>query len=142
MPFLQYILIAFACAAMNHLGLVAAAEKVLRHRLPVLNCPKCSAFWLSLATAVPALAAQATDERAGAMMGAVLTAVAMSLLCAWIAVWMELLMGGIDLLYNRLYDTFYPATAEGAADAPDAGRETDTDADGPQRTDDAVPEVR
>ena len=113
MPFLQYILIAFICAAMNHLGLVAAAEKVLRHRLPVVNCPKCSAFWLSLATAVPALAAQATDERAGA----VLTAVAMSLLCAWIAVWMELLMGGIDLLYNRLYDTFYSTADTDTDDA-------------------------
>lgn len=117
MSFLQYILVAFICAAMNHLGLIAAAEKVVRHRLPVLNCPKCSAFWLSLATAVPALAAQATDERAGAMMGAVLTAVAMSLLCAWIAVWMELLMGGIDLLYNRLYDTFYSTADTDTDDA-------------------------
>ena len=133
MSFLQYILAAFICAAMNHLGLIAAAEKVLRHRLPVVNCPKCSAFWLSL---IIALSAKPTGT------AAVLTAVAMSLLTAWVAVWIELLMGGIDILKNRIYDTFYTAAGDGADDTLPAGREADTHDDGPQRADVAVPEVR
>ena len=45
MNWLDVLMIVFSATAANHLGLVAAAESVVRHRLPVLNCPKCAAFW-------------------------------------------------------------------------------------------------
>ena len=45
MNWLDVLMIVFSATAANHLGLVAAAESFIRHRLPVLNCPKCAAFW-------------------------------------------------------------------------------------------------
>ena len=44
--------IVFACTAVNHLGLVAAVERVIRHRLYVVNCPKCLTFWSMMACGV------------------------------------------------------------------------------------------
>lgn len=88
----------FAAVAINHLGLIDAIEKVIRIRLVVINCPKCLSFWSTLTYQV------ATGQLyAGS--------VAISLVCAWLAVWLELGMGYTDLLYNKVYERIYPETA-------------------------------
>jgi len=130
MSFQETLLIPFICAALNHLGLIAAAEGVIRHSIPVLNCPKCSSFWLTLAVLMLA-----------GFPNGILIALATSLLMAWLARWVELLMGGIDVLYSKVYDTFYPTAAVLPADAPAAEREADTHTDAPQHPLDAVPDV-
>ena len=137
MTLLPYsILIAFICAAMNHMGLIAAAERVLHCRLPVLNCPKCSAFWMTLGFWL-------IGNPVGKPMNIMaIQAVSVAFLAAYMAVWMELAMGGIDKLYMMLYGKIYPTAAGAADNAPAAGKCKDTCTGGGGCSDDAVPEVR
>ena len=97
--------IVFACTAVNHLGLIAAIERVIRHRLPVVNCPKCLTCWsvfaYGLATA-PCLSPQAVARL-----------LAISLICSYLAIWLELLMYAIDTLYNRIYVRIENISQEG-----------------------------
>lgn len=107
---LEIASILFSSVAINHLGLVAAVEKVIAHRLPVINCPKCLSFWATLIYGCSVCC----DSIA-----ALPQTVALSLLCAWLAVWLDLAMGIIDHLYIKVYDTFYPTANPPDPDAPD-----------------------
>lgn len=79
----------------NHLGLVEAVEGVIRHKIPIVSCSKCLSFWVVLLCSL--------------LYGQPLIAsVAVSFVCAYCAVWLELLFGYIDTLYNRLYENIYP----------------------------------
>ena len=109
MNWIDVLMIVFSATAANHLGLVAAAESVVRHRLPVLNCPKCAAFWSVIVYGI----AEANSSLFTFHFS--LTVLAVAFLSAWSAVWLDLFMGIIDQLYIKLYDTFYPTT-----DTPDA----------------------
>jgi len=108
MNWLDVLMIVFSATAANHLGLVAAAESVVRHRLPVLNCPKCAAFWSVIVYGV----AEANSSLFTFHFS--LTVLAAAFLSAWSAIWLDLLMGIIDQLYTKLYDKIYPP-----ADTPD-----------------------
>jgi hypothetical protein len=81
----------------NHLGLIAAIERVIRHRLPVVNCPKCLAFWGTLGCSLSG------DGSLAALPSCLPRLLAISILCSYIAIWLELLMYAIDTLYNRIY---------------------------------------
>ena len=105
MNWLDVLMIVFSATAANHLGLVAAAESVVRHRLPVLNCPKCAAFWLVLI-----YGCSVCCDSIAALPPTILKVFAAAFLSAWSAVWLDLLMGIIDQLYIKVYDTFYPTT--------------------------------
>ena len=134
MNWLDVLMIVFSAVAANHLGLVAAAESVVHHRLPVLNCSKCAAFWLVLAYGFGYEICFTTtrhfvdvNDMVAYHFEYILKLIAVAFLSAWSAVWLDLLMGIIDQLYIKVYDTIYPAT-----DTPD----TDTTGAG-----DAVPDV-
>lgn len=90
-------LILFSATAVNHLGLVAAVEKTVRHRIPVLDCPKCLTFW-----SVIAYGGLSGDGMA-ANPSALPWLTAAALMCAYLAVWLELIMYAIDTLYNIIY---------------------------------------
>lgn len=115
MRLLDVLMITFSCVAANHLGLVAAAEGVVRHRLPVVNCPKCAAFWCVLAYGMTVSNIPSFTLRSS------LAAVAAAFLAAWAAVWLDLFMGITDKLYIKLYDTLYPTTDTTNPDALGAG---------------------
>lgn len=100
--------IVFACTAANHLGLVQAAEKVIGRPLPIVNCCKCFTFWSVLTYGL----ADTLSGGFAAVVAALPHLLALSLLCAYLAVWTELAMGIIDRLYTRIYDTFYPSAAD------------------------------
>lgn len=115
MNWLDVLMIVFSATAANHLGLVAAAESVVRHRLPVLNCPKCAVFWLVLAYGFGCeIYFTATHH-----FEYILEILAAAFLSAWSAIWLDLLMGIIDQLYIKVYDTFYPTTDTPDSDALD-----------------------
>lgn len=95
--------IVFACVTMNHLGLIKAVEEITGYELPILNCPKCSTFWFTLTYSV------IIREEVTKMF-------AISFLCSYLAIWLELFEGYIDILYMKLYDKIYPA-----ADTADDG---------------------
>jgi len=113
MNWLDVLMIVFSATAANHLGLVAAAESVVRHRMPVLNCPKCAAFWSVIVYGM------AVANSSLFTLHSSLQILAAAFLSAWSAVWLDLLMGIIDQLYIKLYDKIYPTTDTPDADALD-----------------------
>ncbi|MCR5588014.1 MAG: hypothetical protein K6F72_00175 [Bacteroidales bacterium] len=100
------LLLMLSATLANHLGLVEAVEGVLRHKIPVLNCSKCASFWVVLLCSL--LSGQGP-----------IVSVAVSFLCAWAAVWLELLCGYIDTLYNKLYESIYPKETDDKASTKD-----------------------
>lgn len=114
MNWLDVLMIVFSATAANHLGLVAAAESVIRHRLPILNCPKCAAFWLVLI-----YGCSVCCDNIAALPPVIPEILAAAFLSAWSAIWLDLFMGIIDQLYTKLYGTIYPATDTTDTDALD-----------------------
>ena len=117
MNWLDVLMIVFSAVAANHLGLVAAAESIIRHRLPVLNCPKCAAFWLVLAYGFGYEICFTTtrhfvdvNDMVVYHFEYILKLIAAAFLSAWSAVWLDLFMGITDQLYLRAYDKIYPTT--------------------------------
>lgn len=89
--------IVFVCTAVNHLGLIAAIECIIKHPLPVINCPKCLTFWSMMVCG-------AVEENSSLLtLHSSLRLLAISLLCSYLAIWLNLLMYAIDTLYNRIY---------------------------------------
>ena len=109
------LLITFSATAANHLGLVAAVEKVIRLRLHILNCPRCAAFWsvIVYGVAVEMYSSLFTLHSS-------LYILATAFLSSWSAIWLDLMMGIIDQLYTKLYGKIYPTTDTPDADAPGA----------------------
>jgi hypothetical protein len=87
--------IVFICTTVNHLGLIKAIEERTGRELPVINCPKCFTFWSVLVCGM-------ADSSLFTLHSS-LTLLAISLLCSYIALWLELFMYAIDTLYNRIY---------------------------------------
>lgn len=90
-------MLVFAAVMINHLGLIEAVEKIIKRKIPIVNCCKCLSFWLVLAYML--------------FNGFnVINSVATSFLCAWAATWIELLFGIIDYYFCKVYENFYPKT--------------------------------
>lgn len=102
MNWIDIALLVLSCTLANHLGLVEAIEGVIKHKIPILNCSKCAGFWSVLAYNL------ITGE-------AVIASVAVSFTCAYAAVWLEMLCGFIDTLYNRLYENLYTKETDNEA---------------------------
>lgn len=107
--------IVFVCVTANHLGLVKAIEQRLDKELPIINCPKCSTFWLAMAYNVWSVGFSDIPY-----------ILAISFLSSYSALWLELLEGYIDTLYLKLYDKIYTTTADTSAADPDEGYSTGT----------------
>lgn len=90
--------IVFIAVTMNHLGLITEIERVTGRRLIVLNCPKCASFWLVLAYGL---------LRTESVSGQFVQILAISFLCAYLASWLELMEGLIDILFMWLYEKIY-----------------------------------
>lgn len=103
MDFLDIAGIVFACTAANHLGLITAVSSVIHRQLPFISCVKCFSFWAVLIYC---------------LLGgsSVIDSLAISFLSAWSAVWLDLLMGIIDKLYIKVYDSIYPTADTADAD--------------------------
>lgn len=83
----------------NYLGLIEAVEKVIRHKLPILDCPRCLTFWSVLLW----LVINSTWHIA--------IIVATSFLASYLANWIELIFGLLDKLYEYIYKKNYPTEA-------------------------------
>ena len=89
--------IVFVCVTANHLGLVKAIEDVSKTELRIVSCPKCSTFWCVLIYTT-------------ILSHNFIAPLAISFLCSYLAVWLELLEGYTDTLYMKLYEKIYPNT--------------------------------
>lgn len=90
--------IVFVCTTVNHLGLVAAIERVIRHKLPVINCAKCFTCWCVIAYGLACCSITSAN-----ILTALPRLLAISLFCSYLALWLELFMYAIDTLYDRIY---------------------------------------
>lgn len=100
MDWMDIAAIVFVCTAVNHLGLIAAIERIINRSLPVVNCPKCLTFWSVLAYGIATVPCTSQQGLAAAP-----RLLAISFLCSYLALWLELLMYAIDTLYNIIYGT-------------------------------------
>lgn len=94
----EIALIVVSAVLINHLGLIEAIEKVIRHKLPIVNCCKCLSFWSVLVYSLFSID--------------IITSLAISFVSAYLAIWLELLCGFIDTLYNRCYENLYTKKTE------------------------------
>jgi hypothetical protein len=108
MPWTDIVSIVFVCVTINHMGLVSAIEQTIGRDIPILNCPKCCTFWCVLLYSC----GHATTH--------ITMVLAISFLCSYLAIWLELLEAYIDTLYMKCYEKI----TEG-----DSEREAATDAD-------------
>lgn len=90
--------IVFVCVTMNHLGLIGEIEHIYGHRLKVVNCPKCATFWATLLYCLWGISS---------FYGDIILVLAISFLASYIAIWLELLEGIIDTLYNKVYEKIF-----------------------------------
>ena len=104
--------IVFVCVTANHLGLIGAVENIIGKRLPIVNCPKCLSFWVTLGYGCYNIAADWT------------VVLAISFLASYSALWLELLEGFIDTLYTKIYDKIYPNTTDDKAASDENGDDT------------------
>lgn len=94
--------IVFVCVTANHLGLVKAIEDAAQRELRIINCSKCFSFWSVLAyTAI-------TSRNA-------IASLAISFLCSYLALWLELFEGYIDTLYLKVYGKIFTTSDDTAA---------------------------
>lgn len=108
MDWIDIACIVFACVTAIHLGLVKAIEDVAQRELRIVNCPKCLSFWSVFTYTI------ITSRNA-------ITSLAISFLCSYLALWLELFEGYIDSLYMKLYEKIYPDSANNttSADTPE-----------------------
>ena len=98
--------VTLAAVLANHMGLIEAIERVVRHKLPIINGSRCLTFWSVLCLlCCNNVAAKPT------------IIVATSFAAAYAATWLELLFGIIDKQYERIYKKTYPEAAKEAAEA-------------------------
>ena len=95
-------MLVFVCVAANHMGLIQAVEEVIGKPIPIVSCPKCFTFWAVLSV------------RLFNWCG-VLESFFVAFLASYAAIWLELLMGIIDLTYNKVYEKIYPNSEDDAA---------------------------
>ncbi len=103
MYWIDILLLVLSCTLANHLGLVEAVERFIWCKIPILNCSKCASYWVVLIYSL-------CSGRG------LIASVAVSFLCAYAALWLELLCGYIDTIYNRCYEDIYTENAEADAD--------------------------
>lgn len=110
MEWSEVAMIVFSCVTANHLGLVAAIEGIVRHKLPVINCGRCLSFWSVMVYGC------LTSEHHFADINEMVGVIAASFLSAYAATWLQLLFAFIDKQYNRIYGKIFTA-----ADTADNG---------------------
>ena len=75
----------------NHMGLIEAVEDTIGYKLPILNCSKCATHWITLIYTL--------------LCGvSIIQSVAISLLSAYCAMWLELILGIFVTFYNCVYE--------------------------------------
>lgn len=103
---IEATIVMFCCTMANHLGLVDAIEGVTGRHIPIVNCSKCFTFWTTLAYL---------------MLNIPIThAFAAAFALSWCAVWLELVLGAMDKVYERIYCKLYGCGDEKSSDPEDA----------------------
>ena len=108
MNWIDIACIVFICVTVNHLGLVKAIEDAAQRELRIVNCPKCFTWWSVLAYTI--ITSRST-----------ITSLAISFLCSYLALWLELFEGFIDTIYLKVYEKIFTTTDDTAPADKDGG---------------------
>lgn len=108
MDWMDVAAVVFFSTTVNHLGLISAIESAIKHRLWILDCPKCLSFWSVLVYGL-------SGDGMAANPSCLAWLLAISILSAYIAIWLELLESIIDRLYDYIYGKIY-STADSSDD--------------------------
>lgn len=92
---LNIVMLMLSATLANHMGLVDAVEKLIRHKIPILNCSKCATFWTVLTYQM-------------LMVREPIASVALSFISAYVAVWFEMALGWLETKKNKIYESIYP----------------------------------
>ena len=106
MDWIDIASIVFVCVTANHLGLISKIEDITRKKFPVINCTKCSTFWVTLIFFL---------WKSEEIMGEFPLILAISFLASYSAIWLELFEGFIDTLYLKLYGKITSADSNNEA---------------------------
>lgn len=109
--------IVFFCTAVNHLGLIDTIEGIIKHSLPIINCPKCFSCWSVIAYGIATVPCGSLQGFIAAMP----RLLAVALLSSYIAIWLNLLFYAIDTLNNRIYGKIKDYTEEDEDEASAEG---------------------
>ena len=91
---LNIVMIMISCVLANHMGLISGIERVIRRRIPILNCVKCSTFWSCLIYML-CLGYEA------------IISITISFILSYVAIWVEFGFGIIDICYEKFYNRIY-----------------------------------
>lgn len=111
MDWMDVAAVVFFCTTINHLGLVGSVIAVFwkkRQKLPIVSCPRCLSFWSVLVYGL-------SGDGMAANPSCLARLLAISILSAYIAIWLELLESIIDRLYDYIYGKIY-STADSSDD--------------------------
>lgn len=88
----EVVAITFSCVMFIHLGLVDAVLGVygIEDRVPIVTCPKCLTFWSVLCFQT------FTGHN-------IIMSVAIAFLACYVAIWFDLFLGYMDMLYEEFY---------------------------------------
>ncbi len=93
-----------------HLGLADAILRVMRINLPYLRCAKCLSFWSVLIYSLSVVPIRAE------------VSILLAFVCAYAALWIELLLGYIANLYEKVSDNM-DAEASPSSSASEGDKE-------------------
>ena len=103
--------IVFVAVTINHLGLIAAIEQVIGRGLPIVHCPKCLSFWLVMICGTFNVQSSMFNGQCSMVnVQCFISLLALSLLSSYMAIWLELIEGFIDVLYHKIYEQIYSTT--------------------------------
>lgn len=121
--FLDIVSIVVACTMVNHLGLVQAIEDVIRHNIPIVDCPKCFTFWSTLVFCM--------------VSGVGLPpCLAISVIASMTSIWLDLMLTVSDYYYIKVYETFAHSDSADSSSSSDCGDSCQADAS------DSLPKLR
>lgn len=104
---LEAALVAVSCVLFVQMGLSGAIQETLHFKSRILSCPKCLTFWSVLVWNL----AHGTQT---------VVSVAASFILSYAALWVALILDGLTVLYNSLYDAI-TETNTGAPEDSKAG---------------------
>lgn len=107
-------LVATSCVLFVQMGLSGAIQDAIRIRSRLLSCPKCLTFWAVLAWELA--------HHAG-----LVSAVAVSFVLSYAALWAALILDGLAVLYNTLYETITETNTGASPDAQAGAGPADQD---------------
>ena len=102
------------------MGLSGAVQETIRLRSRIASCPKCLAFWSTLAYCI------LTGN-------GIVASVATSFICSYAALWLALLYDALALIYNSAYESI--------TETNDTSKDAEAGADDTEATADEVPQM-